>query len=317
MQLGYVTDVWNAEDLARVPGTRWLIASGLAGPEHPQGHLHLIDTDAKTGEIVEIAVRPADGDYDPTPPDWKIFDAHGLDLRPGDGDLHTLFVVNHGGREAIEVFEIDATGPTVTWIGAIVQDTNVWGNAVVALPDGGVVVTNYLDLTDTEAFDKVFGGRPTGNLKEWHAGTGWEDVPGSECCAPNGVNVSADGRWLYMNSWATRRFIRLSRGIADVRRDEVPIGFLTDNVKWSEDGASILIAGQASEPPTVFAAYDGQPIANFRVGAARIDPTTLAVEVLVDGEYDGYGTAATALEVDGQLWLSNARGDRIAYVIRD
>ena len=69
--------------------------------------------------------------------------------------MHTLYVVNHGGREAIEVFEITSE-PTVTWIGAIVQDTNVWGNAVAALPDGGVVVTNYLDLTDTEAFDKVY-----------------------------------------------------------------------------------------------------------------------------------------------------------------
>ena len=92
------------------------------------------------------------------------------------------------------------------------------------------------------------------------------------------------------------------------------MGFLTDNVKWSEDGTSIVIAGQASEPPTVFAAYDGQPIANFRVGVARIDPKTLAVEIA--GRRRVRRTSArppAALEVDGQLWISNARGDRIAY----
>jgi hypothetical protein len=314
VQLGYVTDIWHAEDLARVPGTRWLIASGLTGPGRPQGHLHLIDAEAKSGAPVAIGERRSD-DYGEAPPDWSIFDPHGLDLRPGAGDVHTLFVVNHGGREAIEIFEVDAAGPTVTWIGAVVQDTNVWGNAVAALPDGGIVVTNYLDLSDKEAFEKVYTGRPTGNLKEWHAGTGWEDVPGTECSAPNGVNVSPDGRWLYMNSWSTKRFIRVSRGVADIQRDELPIGFLTDNVKWSEDGNSLLIAGQASEPATVFAAYDGQAIANFRVGVARIDPKTLEVEILVDDEYADFGTAASGVEVDGTLWISNARGDRIAYVV--
>ena len=313
VQLEYVTDIWHAEDLARVPGTRWLIASGLTGPGRPTGHLHLIDADAKTGAPLSIEVAPSDGFDGSPPPDWEIFDPHGLDLRPGEGDVHTLYVVNHGGREAIEVFEVTAE-PTVTWIGAIVQDTNVWGNAVAALPDGGIVVTNYLDLTDTEAFDKVYKGQVTGNLKEWHPGVGWEDVPGSECSAPNGVGVSADGRWLYMNSWSTKRFVRLSRGAGAVQRDEVQMDFLTDNVKWSEDGKSILIAGQASDPATVFAAYDGQAIANFRVGVARIDPDTLAVETLVDDEYDEFGTAASGVEVDGVLWISNARGDRIAYV---
>ena len=36
------------------------------------------------------------------------FRPHGLNLRPGLGGRHTLYVVRHGAREAIEVFALDA-----------------------------------------------------------------------------------------------------------------------------------------------------------------------------------------------------------------
>jgi hypothetical protein len=50
------------------------------------------------------------------------FRAHGLYLRPGQNAVHTLYVVHHGGRESIEVFEFDARpkAPTLTWIGCAV-----------------------------------------------------------------------------------------------------------------------------------------------------------------------------------------------------
>src|SRR6202012_1289216 len=96
-------------------------------------------------------------------------------LLPGENDRHLLYLVNHGGREAIEVFEIDMTADrrAVAWVGAILQAPTVWGNAVAALPDGGIVATNSLDLTDSTAFDRVYAGKVTGSLMEWHPGQGW------------------------------------------------------------------------------------------------------------------------------------------------
>src|SRR3954470_4294535 len=178
-ELRFVPGPYNAEDLVRVPGTRWLVGSGMIGPGHPEGHLYLVDAEAKVSEELfpgSVEIRPARAPYDGLePPDPALFDAHGLALRPGDGDVHELYLVNHGGREAIEVFEVDASHdkPAVAWIGAVAQDDTVWGNAVAPVPGGGLVATNYLDLTDPNAFDKVYAAKITGNLKEWHPDTGW------------------------------------------------------------------------------------------------------------------------------------------------
>jgi len=64
--------------------------------------------------------------------------------------MDTLYVVNHGGRESIEIFTLDAKGaePTVTWIGCAVMPSHTWPNSVAPLPDGGMVVTDMFDPKD-------------------------------------------------------------------------------------------------------------------------------------------------------------------------
>lgn len=55
--------------------------------------------------------RPATATYGDCPgPVSRPFRPHGLYLRPGDSGTHTLFVVGHGEREAIEVFEVGPNG---------------------------------------------------------------------------------------------------------------------------------------------------------------------------------------------------------------
>lgn len=44
---------------------------------------------------------------------------HGISVRPGDDGLHTLFVVRHGARESVEVFDATGEVPSVTWIGCV------------------------------------------------------------------------------------------------------------------------------------------------------------------------------------------------------
>jgi hypothetical protein len=313
--LGFVEGPVNAEDLARVPGTRWLLASGMVGVDHSQGHLYLVDTVARTAAEIfpdEVEIGAADPRYGcAAAPDVASFDAHGLFLRPG-GDTHTLYLVNHGSREAVEVFEVDVSGdrPRLTWVGAIPQAPGVWGNAVAALPDDGIVVTNYLDLGDPDAFAKVFAGEVTGNLKEWFPGKGWSDVPGSECSSPNGVGVSPDGRHYFVNSWSTHTVIRLARDGS--RRDEAEVDFLPDNVKWSDDGR-VLVAGQVGTAEEVFAEVDTIAVCPRAFGVAAIDPETLEVESVLAAAPEHFGLAATAIEVDDALWISNARGTSVAF----
>ncbi len=307
----------NAEDLAWVPDSKWLITSGMDSSGNPDGHLYLVDLSSLESSVLfpdkvdfELDV---DTYGDVAQPDVSGFCAHGVALREGDEGVHTLYVVNHGGRESIEAFEVDARGeePKVTWVGAVIQEEGVWGNAVVALPDGGIAATNYLDLRDPKAFDKVYAGEITGNLKEWHQGRGWEDVPGSECSSANGLEVSADGNWYFINSWSPRKFIRLSRGKEEVERKEIPLDFLPDNVKWGPEGR-LLVTGQISTPAGVFDRFNVEDICNFPFEVLAIDPETLETEVLVELSHESFGTASTALIADGDLWVGSARSDRIA-----
>ena len=77
------------------------------------------------------------------------------------------------------MFSIDAAGeiPSATWIGAIPYEAGVLGNAVTPLADGGLLATNFMSMEDPTALDKMLAGEDTGNVKEWHPGSGWADVP--------------------------------------------------------------------------------------------------------------------------------------------
>src|SRR5262245_26220026 len=113
------------EDLAVIPWTRWLLVSQMASPADPQGHpgslaaLHL-----GTGEVMQLyprdggdAARPGWGDPACPGPPGPGFAPHGIDVQGS-----RLLVVAHGGREAVEEFELEVAGerPSVTWRGCAI-----------------------------------------------------------------------------------------------------------------------------------------------------------------------------------------------------
>src|SRR3989442_11427309 len=104
--LSFICGVQAAEDLVLVPGTRWLIASGMAAGSG----LHLIDTQAKTARSLFSSnvstTRPDKTKFAgcPGPLDPKQAVLHGLSLRPAQAGRYTLYATNHGGRESVEVF---------------------------------------------------------------------------------------------------------------------------------------------------------------------------------------------------------------------
>ena len=190
-----------------------------------EGHLYLADTRDHTATVL-FPTETSRPRHDTATygacsgPPTALFRPHGLSLRPGAGKTHTLYVVGHGGREAVEVFQLDVGGasPIVTWVGCVVAPDMVSLNSVAALPDGGLVATNF-----------QFTG---GELWEWHPAAGWAKVPGSETASPNGVVVSPDGRWFYIGGWGSQSLIRLSRGQTSIQKDTVDVGFQIDNVRW-------------------------------------------------------------------------------------
>ena len=159
--VSFVCGARNPEDLVLIPGTRWLIASGM---EAGAG-LKLIDTNAKTARPFytgELSQQHPDKKLFancPAPPDAKRFNAHGIYLRRVRAPGHyMLYVVSHGALKSIEVFDVDASGvePSLTWtecvpmpegnkayanLGDQANSRRLAANAVAAFSDGTIIAT--------------------------------------------------------------------------------------------------------------------------------------------------------------------------------
>ena len=293
----------NPEDLAAVPESPWVIVSSMADP----GQLYATDTrDLASRPIFPLetsAPRHDTATYGSCPgPDTSGFQPHGLGLRAGADGTHTLYVVRHGAREAVEVFEVDTGGapPTVTWIGCAVAPEGVGLNSVAALPGGGFVATNFQPAA--------------GELWEWQPGSGWNAVPGSETAGPNGIEASPDGRWLYIGGWGTQSLIRLSRGQTPIATESVDVGFHIDNVHWAPDG-SLLAAGHAGNgPDSIFACLGQGACDGVTSRVARVDPESLAVQELVRYPSNDLLILGTVgIQVGDEIWVGGVGGgERIA-----
>jgi hypothetical protein len=305
------------EDLIRVPDTDWVLVSSMG-----EGKSHLYAVDSKTH--TPTALYPAAGAREqqdkktygscPGPLPQGAFAAHGLDLRM-KGRKGMVFVVNHGGRESIEVFELDASGklPSVTWIGCVVYPDKASGNGVVGLPDGGFITTNFHDPKDKDAFQKMGARQITGNVLEWHPTSGWTPLPDSAASGPNGIVLSSDGKWLYVAGWPDQQVVRFERtGYKWTKRDTILTGILTDNLRWMNDG-SLLAAGQDSKMPDVFTCRP--PGCHVGSAGVKIDPKTLKTTRHVSyAGNDSFEGGTTVLEVGNEYWIGSYKGDRIARV---
>lgn len=286
------------EDLVAF-GPDWVVAGAYAGA----GGVRLIRVaDRQSHTAYPSASARHDHDTStypdcPGPPDADAFTTHGVYVEPGGDAVRRVFVVGHGARESIEIFEIDPEPamPAVTWVGCVVAPDPIGLNAVRGLPDGGFVTTNFLPR-DGSTIQDVMSGDQNGELWEWHTDTGWVEVPGSEASGANGVELSDDGETLYVAEWGGQSFFRLSRGQTPPVRDDIDLGFRIDNIHWARDG-TLIGAGQLGQTWKV----------------VKIDPETLAVQDLVTmPDNPEFGAGTTAIEVGDQLWVGSYRGNRIA-----
>ena len=139
-------------------------------------------------------------------------------------------------------------------------------------------------------------GEKNGEIWEWHTGKGWKIIPGSEASGPNGLEVSKDGKTLYVAAWGSQSFFRLSRGQATPKREDIPLGFRVDNIRWASDG-------------TLWATGQGNQTTNI----VKINPNTLKVqEIRTEQNKPEFGSGTVAVEVGKEIWVGSFRGDRLA-----
>jgi hypothetical protein len=314
----YVCGPKNPEDLVLVPGTEWIVSSGMADG----AGFYLIDSRAGTfGTLAFTAAHDPQFASCPTPPTAQTLNTHGLSIRAAGQGRARLSVVGHGAREAIEIFDVDATGarPTLTWRGCVPMPDGLAANSVASFADGSLVAT-VLFMPGTTFADAIVDRKPTGAVFEWSPGKpGFELVRGAELPANNGIEVSADGREIYVASSGLQTIVAFSHSNpARQLRTTRPLGFTPDNVHLAPDGR-LVTAGMANDVPECGGppgpAHDIAKLSQCPrpTIAVAIDPATMRDTVIATTTAtSAFSNATMVLPVGTEAWLGSFSGDKIA-----
>ncbi len=328
----------NPEDLVPVPGTRWLIASGM---KEGSG-VKLVDSAAKTARVFYTG-SPAQQRPDkklfpncPAAPEAKNFNAHGLYLRRAEAPgTYRLYAVSHGALESIQVFAIDARGsqPSLTWAGCVpmpegnkaypnlgsqATPSRLAANSVAAFSDGTIIATVPQRPGTTNV--ARLRGEPTGDVVEWKPGTdAFRVVQGTQLSGNNGIEISLDEKEFYVVSFGAHTVVAFSR--ADPKkplRQSVAPGFMPDNLRWSDN--RLIAAGPMYDEPacggTRLAVVDDPVLTACHRGfmVAQLDPKAMAWTILAYAEPNpAISVVSTGVVVGDTVWIGSAASGAIAY----
>lgn len=322
---GFVCGLRSAEDLVQVPGTKWIIASGFVA----EAPIYLVDTEAKTWSELYPGESPR------AAPDLEIYGAcpgapppgtllsHGLHIRPrGEEGLSTLYVVGHGGRESIEVFDVDATGkaPVLTWRGCVLTPNGMAANSVTSLADGTLLAT--IPLYPGVPIGASIGGYNTGAVYRWSPGDeGFIRVEGTELPYANGIEVSPDESEFYIASSGALRVLAYSNtNPATLLRGSRQLSFVPDNLRRGADGRLLTAGLDLSDP----VCGDVELSLEFNLGEFAacpraftvwsVDPATMEGEAIATSPaIPEFSNITIGITVGDEVWIGTFRGDRIAY----
>ena len=316
-EVQFVCGPRNAEDLVQVPGTRWIIASGGSNGTS----FYLVDSLSRAWRALPFSAGAGSvSSQCARAPDPATLQTHGLHIRASSRGRAVLHVVGHGAREAIEQFEVDSAAdvPVLRWTGCIPLPEGLAGNSVVSLADG-TVLTTVLFMPGTTFADSM-SGKPTGVVLERRPGQpAFEVVRGTELPANNGLELSQDGREIYVVSSGLRTIVAFRRGNPATRLGTTrPLPFTPDNVHLGPDGL-LYTAGMAADVPQCGGVpgpqHDLRQLAACPRGsmAAAIDRRTLRDTIVLEtAPLREFSNATMVLPVGRQAWLGSFSGDRIA-----
>lgn len=304
----------SPEDLEATPDGKYLIATQFVNGRGGSLGLGmaLFDLAKKTYIKMPTTAEPdkAWGDASCPGPIGDALISHGESLAKRRNGVWALYVVNHGGRESIEMFELRpaAGGWALVWRGCVVGAHDY--NDVAILPDGGFVGTYPTGLVAPGS--NAFGGGVTGYVAHWTPGKGESEIMGTRIPYPNGVVVSADGRDMYVNWFAAREVHKYDLNAAK-ETGSVKVDFMPDNLTWTKQGRLLVagVKGARGDCPE----GSGRPcIQGF--GVAEIDPGKMQARTIFDSAAtDPLMTGVSvAFAVGDSIYLGAFQGDRLVKI---
>jgi outer membrane protein assembly factor BamB len=234
---------------------------------------------------------------------------HGTSLVKRSNGAWQLFVVNHGGRESVEMYELKQTGGAwnALWHGCVVSQKDF--NDVAALADGTFIATHPTILEPPAQPGappgNLFDGHPSGYVIRWAPGKGETELAGTRFGYPNGVVASSDGRTVYFASW-TGKAIHKYDTRAGKEVAVAPLDFMPDNITWTQKG-QLIAAGVKGTRGNCGALPCMQAF-----GVAQIDPGSMKISQTFDsGDRALIGGVSVALQAGPAIYVGAFQGDRL------
>lgn len=308
----------NPEDLVAAPGGRELLVSEMGNfLEGTPGSLAIFEIDGAKRSDFPIDWKGNGenwGDGNCPAPEPELFSPHGIDLRSREDGRRGFYVVNHGGRESVEFFELlGVPGDwSISWRGCVAPEGEPLLNDVAALPGGRIAVTHMWDRDTWTIWvaGKLLLGINTGWVWIWSPEDGFSVLPESEAVMPNGIAASHDGKSLYINNYMENR---------SVRRDATTGAYLgevevaqPDNVTV-DDAGNIWIAGHHHFIGDT-SCLEGDGPCPLAYSVVRADAETMRGGVVFHHEGAPMGFATVALAAGDKLYLGTAKGDRMVSI---
>jgi len=315
-----VCGLQSPEDIAIVPGGDYLLLSELGNMGEFPGRIVLFDVrDESWQPIFPVtgAVAPAlvQGDTSCTEPPGPEMSPHGSHLvQLADGSWRYL-VVNHGGREAVELFslQLPAQGkPQLRGQGCVVPADNTLINEVVGLSNGDVVYTRMYHPQDVMGLWRGMLGFETGDVWRWSHDTGARLLPGTRGGLTNGIEISPDERFVFINQYMDKEVHKYDLA----REQRVAVGQVAnaDNSAWGPNG-ELWLASQASELP-VFLACSKDPTATCGMAfdIVALNPETMQSRIIFQHQGPPMGAATVATPNRDKVYVGSFLGDRLLVV---
>jgi len=311
----------SPEDIAVVPGGEHLLLSESGSLGERPGRISLFDVnDESWHAIYPVAggtARPEtlQGDASCTEPPGAELSPLGTHLVQLDDGSWRYLVVNHGGREAVELFSLEtsaAGAPSLQWRGCVFPADNTLMNDVVGLGNGDVIYTRMFRPHDFMGQMRGMLGLNSGDVWRWNKAGGVRLLPGTEGSLTNGIEISQNERFIFINQYMDKEVHKYDLSTKEVV-GKAPVPNV-DNSAWGPNG-ELWLASQSGDLSDYLACTKDEAVTcGMAFEIVALDPESMQSRVIFRHQGPPMGAATIAAAHRDKVYLGSFLGNRLLVV---
>lgn len=306
----FIEGIVNPEDLFAIPDQSWVIVCSMASPSN-SGKIYAVHKEDQEIVLLFDSKALTEGSLETL----RTFSPHGIYMTKETANSYQLYVINHGIRECVEIFQVDfeQAVPRIHWENTLPIPEQVWANGLVVDSQKNIYLTSMYDPRDKDFLAKFNRQEPTGQIWKWSKLNAWEPFGNQKFSGPNGIGIAANEDRLYLSEWAGQQLHQLSIP-NKVVINSIALNFLPDNIRWSNTG-KLLIAGQRGIPKEVFLSK-GISATNIYFSVIEVDPSLEVVERSIDAGDREFANATVAVDLGKSYWIGCVENNKIAVYLK-